>query len=142
MDRSNSRTPVEGEDATLVRIVEGMRSAAQTRARTATKTIPRRTPLARIVRSLHRERNTPISGFKHPGRRNGGRGPAPFLHQSATGYELGQKLAELLAEVVAVGAELDGRAEVVDLLPDVVADAFEDVAVDGLGLDQVADRVR
>src|SRR5262245_18036323 len=133
IDLSKLRTPSIGEDSSLVRSIEGTRSAAHTRARMPMNAYPRRTPLTwRRTRCdvrdrFHGERNTPNSGFKHLGRPDG-----KGLHQFPPRYELGQEIAEFLAEILAVDCHLDGRAQVVDLLADVVARAFEDVAVHSL----------
>src|SRR3546814_323228 len=54
----------------------------------------------------------------------------------------GQPGAELGAEIVAGEGQLDGGAEVVELVADVVAALDERVPVDVLGLEQQADGIR
>src|ERR1700675_554052 len=57
-------------------------------------------------------------------------------------HVLGEPRAELGAEVVALGAELDGRLQVVERVAHVEASALEPVRVDRLLLGQQVDRVR
>src|SRR5512132_4652419 len=55
---------------------------------------------------------------------------------------LSEPRAELRAQVVALGTELDGRLQVVEGVPDVEAPAIEAVGVDRLLLRQQVDRIR
>src|SRR5207244_11412999 len=57
-------------------------------------------------------------------------------------HVLGEPRAELGPEVVPLGAELDGRLEVVERVTHVEAPALEPVRVDRLLLRQQVDRVR
>src|SRR3989442_10859795 len=53
----------------------------------------------------------------------------------------GEDRAELATDVVPVDSQLHRGPDVVQLLSDVVADAFEDVCVHGLPLSQQANRI-
>src|SRR5579864_5252535 len=71
-----------------------------------------------------------------------GGGAAAGLHQLLTDSEIRKEVEELRAQIFTLGCKLDRRAQVVQLAPDVVERAVEDVAVDGLRQRKVADRVR
>src|SRR5438132_3554638 len=54
------------------------------------------------------------------------------LEQLSPLHEVDQEVAEFRAQILAIGGQLDGGAQVTELVAHVVAHAFEHIAVDGL----------